>query len=321
MKMSLKTLYFLSFSLINLYSFGQYNTNVVITDIYNPSLKAKMEHNASVFLTEINQAFFKDKKPRIDETIITEEAKKAILTLWEMSSFRCYETDIFEKGINCSKGGYEVRNIPLFMKEADSLDKNQEAVIVFNTSGLIDNLYLSMETTRYKQILSEGKTVTDFRRRQIILDFIENFRTAYNRKDIDFLNKVYSNDALIITGKVVKTAPQKNDFMQNNLNREQIVYQKQTKEEYLSRIKITFRNNSYLNIKFDSIEVSQHPVYPEIFGILLKQSWNAPNYRDVGYLFLMIDFQDENNPLIHIRTWQPNTTDLFNLGKFNIIRN
>ena len=60
----------------------------------------------------------------------------------------------------------------------------------------------------------------------------------------------------------------------------------------------------------------------------LKQEWNTNRYSDVGFIFLMIDFQDENHPLIQVRTWQPEKLngavlareEVFSLGDFTIAR-
>ena len=57
-----------------------------------------------------------------------------------------------------------------------------------------------------------------------------------------------------------------------------------------------------------------------------SDSHNGSNIEDdmLGYVFLIIDFkQNENAPIIHVRTWQPqsnikNNTDKFNLYDFEI---
>ena len=85
-----------------------------------------------------------------------------------------------------------------------------------------------------------------------------------------------------------------------------------------------------MNIRFSGIELVKHSQYPEIYGVTLKQDWSSSTYSDVGYLFLMIDFRDEDNPLIKVRTWEPEkdadgeivTTEATRLqiGNFYIIR-
>lgn len=315
--------------LVFLFSFtinanAQYATNVVITDVGNPGLQKTMAENASKLISEMNLAFFENRRLNLDKQIITATATNSLLALWEMSSIKCYETDIIDKAIN-RKGGFELRNVPIFLKEAPEGENYEEAVIVFNANGIIDNFYISIGTNRVNEILRESNDVTDFRRRQIVLDFVENFRTSYNRKDVDFIEKVFSNDALIITGSVVRTQKKSDDFMTANLSSEKIIYTKKTKEEYLNSLRRVFIANNYINIKFEEIEVMQHGLYPEIYGVTIKQFWNTTNYKDVGYVFLMIDFKDEENPIIHVRTWQPDKyadgtkidrDEVFSLGSF-----
>jgi hypothetical protein len=247
--------------------------------------------------------------------------------MWEMSRFYCTESSVRERILKKPQGGYEVRNIPIYMDEAADEDKEQEMVLVFNSSGVIDNIYMSIETNRYNQLISQGKNVTELRRRQIILDFIENFRTAYNRKDLSYIESVYSEDALIITGKVVKVS--KPDASGQFLPQQTIQYQKQSKKEYVDKLNKIFSSNSYINVKFDDVEIKQHKLIPSVYGVSMMQGWNTSKYSDEGYLLLVIDFSDDDKPLIHVRTWQPDKVggkslaenekfklEMFNSGKF-----
>ena len=43
----------------------------------------------------------------------------------------------------------------------------------------------------------------------------------------------------------------------------------------------------------------------EIYGIQIHQDYYSSTYGDTGYLFLMVDINDPDNPIISIRTWQP----------------
>lgn len=271
----------------------------------NATVKAAIEKNGTAVLSALNEAFFADKKPKLNTNNLDQTTITAILSMWEMSEFRCYESMIVERVLEMPRNRYMIRNVPIFMKQAPEEDQYQEVVLIFTSSGKLDDIYISMESNRYLEILQEGNDVTDFRRRQQMLDFIENFRTSYNRKDINFLEKVFSEDALIITGKVIKKQEGGSNASSLHMNEETVKYQHQTKEEYLKKLRSIFKNNNYLNIEFDEIEVTQHPKFQTIYGVELKQTWSSSRYSDVGYVFLMIDFTDEDNPLIHIRTWQP----------------
>lgn len=225
-----------------------------------------------------------------------------------------------------SSNGYQVRNIPVFIEEGKTdEDQFQSMVIEFTLDGRISDLYIALENHQYANIIGKSNEVSDLRHRQMILDLVENFRTAYNTKDLPFLNEIYSDDALIITGKVL--APQKRGDMPAAINKPQFEYSVQSKKQYLAKLSRVFASNSYINIKFDSIVVTQHEGNPNLYGVTLKQNWNTSTYSDEGWLFLLIDYEDENNPLIWVRTWQPlkdnssnsiyyNPEDIFGLGDF-----
>jgi len=295
---------FLLLNLVGNVSYAQFKTDVTLGGQIEASLKTKFEHHTSLFLTDINQAYNKNQKPSIKNNYISSGAISSILSMWEMSPFRCYETEIVERLISRPSGGYEIRNIPVLLSKASEDNKYQEIAIIFNNQGIIEDLYFTIESNRYTSIITSGKDLpTEYRRRQIIVDFIENFRTAYNRKDSKYLDNIFSEDALIITGKVVKSVEK--DASSGLLSQETITYQKQTKLEYLIRLKEVFKLNSYINIKFNDIEIRQHDRIPALYGVQLFQEWNTSKYSDAGYILLVVDFSNEYEPKIHVRTWQP----------------
>ena len=83
-------------------------------------------------------------------------------------------------------------------------DEYQEAVINYDASGNITRFNFTLSTTVYQNVMKKGKTVTEIARRQEILSYVEQFRTAYNEQDILFLDNIFSEDALIITGSVTE---------------------------------------------------------------------------------------------------------------------
>jgi hypothetical protein len=304
---------------------AQYATALTVTDVEQP-VAQKMEANASALLTELNQAFFNGKTPQPNKSEISKDGKSAILSMWEMTPFRCIETEIIERGYK-TPNGYQVRNIPLILKDMPEDEAYKEIAVNFDKSGAIEDIYFALDIHNYRAIMeSEGNEVTDLRRRELILNFVENFRTAYNRKDIDLLAKVYSDDALIITGKVIKQTKSTDNVLGNyGFSKEKIEYQVSTKKEYINKLRSIFKNNAKINILFDNIEVVRHPKYDDIYGVRLKQGWNTTNYSDVGFLFLMIDFKDGENMQINVRTWQPEEVngkqlqedEIFKLGDFD----
>ena len=42
----------------------------------------------------------------------------------------------------------------------------------------------------------------------------------------------------------------------------------------------------------------------DVYAIQIKQDYFSANYGDTGYLFLLVDVNDPDKPIIHVRAWQ-----------------
>lgn len=301
------------------------DVHVTLADgISNSSLKTKMENAMSKLLTEVNDAQESNRTIKFSKLNLASNVESSISMLWENSPFTCTDTEIVEHCITTGSG-YQVRNIPLLMRpiNGDKLDDDeyQEAVINFDKQGNIVSFHISISMNLYMNVVKSNMELTDLRRRQLILDYVEQFRTSYNQKDIKFLQQVFSDDALIITGRVIK---QKSGDMMPLPDK--ITYTKHTKQDYISHLRQVFSSNKQVKVTFDAIEVMRHPANENIYGVTLHQGWSSDRYHDDGYLFILWDFKDENHPTIHVRTWQPDMfngkalpkEDIFSLSDFDI---
>ena len=301
------------------------NVKFTVSDgIDNAGIKSKIESGVSRMLTEINAA--QDAGRSLNFSAmgnIGTRVQQSMAMLWENCPFECTDEEIIEHCITTGTG-YQVRNIPLMMKPTGERefgeDEYQEAVISFDKQGNVESFYLSISMNLYMNVIKSNLELTDLRRRQLILDYVEQFRTAYNQKDINFLNQVFSDDALIITGKVITTKHAE------GFTSQKIQYNKQSKEQYIKNLKGVFARNSYIKVTFDEIQVMRHPVNPNFYGVTLLQGWTSGKYHDDGYLFLLWDFTNESAPQIHVRTWQPDKIggkslpkdEVFSLSDFDI---
>lgn len=300
------------------------NISFTISDgIDNGMLKSKIENSITRMLNEINAAQAAGRNLNFGAMGVNTRVQQSMAMLWENTPFVCTDEEIIEHCITTGSG-YQVRNIPLMMKPTGEREFNedeyQEAVISFDKQGEVESFYLSISMNLYMNVIKSNLELTDLRRRQLILDYVEQFRTAYNQKDINFLNQVFSEDALIITGKVITTKHRE------GFTSQKIQYNKQSKEQYITNLRRVFQNTKYIKVQFDEIEVMRHPVNPNFYGVTLLQGWTSNTYHDEGYLFLLWDFSNEDAPQIHVRTWQPDKIggkplpkdEIFTLADFDI---
>lgn len=292
--------------------------------VASAELKTQMEKHVSSLLSALNAAQRENRDIRYDASVITTEAQQQIDMLWMNVHFFCEESDIVERCLTTSNG-YQVRNIPLVLipLAGEKIDEDyQEAVINFDKKGTIVSFFFTIGMNMYAKVMQNKNEISDIRRRMQILDYVEHFRTAYNMKDMPFLQQVFSDDALIITGRVVKV--EKSDlFPQGN----KVLYKKQTKQQYLTNLGNAFKAAKYIKVNFDDIKVVAHPTKANVYGVTLHQEWNTNRYSDEGIVFMIWDFTNEDQPKIHVRTWQPdwidkdkgqrlNPNDVFTLSDF-----
>lgn len=304
------------------------DVRLVISDgIGNGSLKTTMERSVSELLNTVNRAAADSMSVLPTEGLnLSREAREGIQKLWTNDRFHCVEEEIVEHCLTM-KNGYQVRGIPL-QKRTDG-ESFQEAVVNFDAKGTITSFYYTINPEIYSRLRMVGMSdrkneITDINRRMQIIDYVEHFRTSYNQKDLKFLRQVFSEDALIITGSVIKV--KKSEVFPTG---QHIKYTPYTKKEYLDHLALAFRNNRYIRVNFDDITIVHHPTRRSIYGVTVHQRWNSDRYSDEGYVFMVWDFTDEEAPKIHVRTWQPEFIDkergqrlpqgdVFSLGDFNL---
>lgn len=291
--------------------------------IGNETLKTRMEQQVSKLLTAINQAESNKADINYRGIDIDNLASQSIGMLWNNVRFRILDNEIIEHCLrlltNGRVRGYQVRNIAVEMKPLDASytgDINQEVCIDFDASGKITDFNITMGLQQYTRLMKEGIELDDLDRRMQIIHYCEQFQNAYSQKDINFMENVFSDDALIITGKVVTR-----QVADIQLTAQDVKYTVQTKAEYLKNLRRAFAANEYVNVKFKNYKIKRHGAKPNYYGVTLYQEWNSTRYSDKGIVFLVWDFTDDTHPKIHVRTWQPsniNESDVFTLNKFKL---
>ena len=84
-----------------------------------------------------------------------------------------------------------------------------------------------------------------------------------------------------------------------------VKYTRQDKETYIKNLEKSFASNEFINIRFTDNTISKMGKGGDTFGIQIHQDYYSSSYGDTGYLFLMVDVNNPDNPIIKVRTWQP----------------
>lgn len=209
-----------------------------------------------------------------------------------------------------NNGDVTVRSYPMsFQFKSNKRKFNEDVVFHLNREGKITQLAFALDKRSADDILCHRGEWSD-QAKQTIVNFMESYKTAYALRDIDYIDRIFSDDALILVGHVVKVSPKKSEMQPTNL--QHVEYIRKSKKEYMKSLEKAFSSNEYINLKFGDTYVNKSGFTNrttgqkmEVYGIQLRQDYFSQTYGDTGYLFLAVDLTDANNPLIHVRTWQP----------------
>jgi hypothetical protein len=192
----------------------------------------------------------------------------------------------------------------------------EDVVLTFDAEQKIQNIAFGLGKTAEDDILNKG--VWEEKSRFAIMNFLENYKTAYALKRLDYIRSIFDDDAVIITGSVVSKANNVTNMEnQSSISQEGnhiIKMNRQTKDEYLANLKRCFERNEFVNIRFSNNDVKKMGENTgETYGIQIQQDYYSSTYGDKGYLMLLVDINQPTKPLIKLRTWQPEKDPDFGL--------
>ena len=188
----------------------------------------------------------------------------------------------------------------------------EDVTFTFDAEGKIDYLAFALDEKSAIDILQHD--MWSEYARKVLAEFLENYKTAYALKRLDYIRSIFDDNAVIITGKVVTRQTEALGEMGSEyLNNKFVQLTRQNKEQYIRNLERCFESNEYINIRFANNDIVKAGVGGEVYGIQIKQDYYSTNYGDTGYLFLMVDLNNPKQPVIKVRSWQPERDPNFGL--------
>ncbi|MCF8303194.1 MAG: LPP20 family lipoprotein [Bacteroidales bacterium] len=200
-----------------------------------------------------------------------------------------------------------VRSVPMsFHYQNNNRKFIEDVVFIFNKKGKIDALSFALSDKAIYDIVSKPERWGTDEEKYQIIKFMENYKTAYCLKRLDYIESVFADNALIIIGHVLKEAEPIDGMYTRIGSNERVKYIRKTKQQYIGDLQRVFQSNEFINIHFEDNTVERtNKLEDKTYGIQIAQHYYSTNYADKGYLFLMVDLNDTTNPKIYVRSWQP----------------
>ena len=208
--------------------------------------------------------------------------------------------------------GYLVRGV----KAKFSFKRNNksfvEDLVFYIKDGKIDGINFGLEQNALDDIMRHS--MWEPQSRQVLVNFLENYKTAYALERLDYLDAVFSEDALIIIGNKI---PEHKAADVVALNQERYEKCRMTKSQYIERLRKVFAKQEYVNIQFEDATVKKTNRDSERYQIIIKQHYYSTTYADKGYLFLLADISNPEKPVIHVRVWDEDKNALMDYAEWN----
>ena len=187
----------------------------------------------------------------------------------------------------------------------------EDVTFRFNADNLVESLAFTLSDVAESDILGKGNWDRDSR--LLLMSFLEDYQTAYALGRIDYLERIFSEQALIIVGNKLMQRKMDNDRI---IITESVKYDTLSKVQYMRRLREHFGRKKYINLNFPETDFERSSNGKNFYGIRVRQEYFSDTYGDVGYLFLLVDLRFDE-PVIHVRAWQNDKLpmeDLFDLS-------
>ena len=191
----------------------------------------------------------------------------------------------------------------------------EDVTFTFNKDHLIESVAFGLDKAARDDIFNRDAAAWNDSVRMVIATFLENYKTAFALKRLEYIRSIFDDDAIIIVGHMTKQA-KKNMENGKYIDNQLVKYTRLDKNTYIKNLERSFKSNQFINIRFTDNEVKKMGKGGQTYGILIHQDYYSSTYGDTGYLFLMVDLNDMDQPIIKVRTWQPNRDPNIN-GNFS----
>lgn len=197
------------------------------------------------------------------------------------------------------------RSVPMkFAFKNNNRSFVEDVTFTFDADRKIESIAFGLDKAARDDIFNREAAGWTDSIRMVIATFLENYKTAFALKRADYIKSIFDDDAIIIVGHVIKKA-QKTAENDKYLDNEMVKHTRLSKQEYIKNVERSFKSNQFINIRFTDNDVKKMGVGADTYGIQIHQDYYSSTYSDTGYLFLMVDLNDIDQPCIKVRTWQP----------------
>lgn len=285
-----------------------------------PRQQRNYADNAAVYIQSMQavEQAIRSSKPMSVKSLFTERGFEIFCNLTTKSKLKVVGSPNYT--VETSPLFIIGRQIPVTINRGDHSSREN---IVFRFDGetsLIKSVAFALNERAENDIVREAAS-WDIDSKYSILTFMEDYQTAFHTQDLKYIQSIFSDDAIVITGKFTDSSKTKfiDDILTSRSNNgRNVSYSRYTRDEYMDHLKNMFNNNKWTHISFEETAISKintdYIPDNELMWVELKQYWTSSSYSDVGYLSLQVNLAP-NGSKINVRIWTPEFVEIKDLKR------
>lgn len=193
----------------------------------------------------------------------------------------------------------------VIINKDDETESIENLIVIFDPKDRkISGLTLGLDNKQAQEIVDQQYLKEEVR--IFLLDFIEDFRTAFVLRQVDYVESVLGFNPVIIKNRNAETKTGlRNPFENNPVFIDNIKY----KEEYITKIQRIYENAQNPGLNYMHIDFQRPGRDGKLLGIRLYKDFYYPKTGGTGHLFFLFNIEDASQPILLLSTWQPEVFD------------
>jgi len=279
-------------------NFAQNNVKIEIKNTPDRVKIKKIENNLKKLTLILNNAYANDRKfsEKHASPLCSQECLDQLKCIWSLDSFKIETNDLTVNSYQIKPNLVELRTIPIIIKPRNNINSIREHIMLCaNMKGKFTSLRFALEH-QYVEKLMEN--MSQRAHAHHIIEFLENFKTAYVMRDASYLQTIIQSDALILDGF-------ENEGLntENNITTRYLDYIKITKDQFLRKLQIgLFNQPDFIRVSFENIMIDSS-MERDIYGLKILQNLRVNNAHEENEVFVLMDVGTQD-PIVELRTLQ-----------------
>lgn len=198
--------------------------------------------------------------------------------------------------------------IPVELHPNDTITLQRKITLALNRERKVTGVQMALDSAVCMDIVSNMMIGKEHK--LAIINFLEFYQTAYTLRQMDYIDDLFSDNAVMLVGSKMQA---EGDLNLNQIAINSFYYRKYAVTDYLDLLQKAFGSFGWVDISLSEIIISITE-NKNLYGINFVSDFTSATFGQKSRLFFVLDLKDPHSPKIIYRVWQPYDKDAERFG-------